>query len=159
MDSMEEIYLKHGKMVYGFLLTRTRNADLAEELTQETFYQAVKNIDRYEGRSSVSTWLCAIAKNLWYEHLRRQKQHVPLDEAEEIAVDSAESELFHSWDSIQILRLVHHLDNPMREVMYLRLVGNLTFRQIGEIMEKSENWARVTYYRGKERVVKEAEKL
>lgn len=145
MDSMEEIYLKHGKMVYGFLLTRTRNADLAEELTQETFYQAVKNIDRYEGRSSVSTWLCAIAKNLWYEHLRRQKQHVPLDEAEEIAVDSAESELFHSWDSIQILRLVHHLDNPMREVMYLRLVGNLTFRQIGEIMEKSENWARVTF--------------
>lgn len=145
MDSMEEIYLKHGKMVYGFLLTRTRNADLAEELTQETFYQAVKNIDRYEGRSSVSTWLCAIAKNLWYEHLRRQKQHVPLDEAEEIAVDSAEAELFHSWDSIQILRLVHHLDNPMREVMYLRLVGNLTFRQIGEIMEKSENWARVTF--------------
>ena len=74
-------------------------------------------------------------------------------------MDSAETQLFRSWDSIQILRLIHNLENPMREVMYLRLVGNLTFGQIGEIMEKSENWARVTYYRGKERVVKEAGKI
>lgn len=74
-------------------------------------------------------------------------------------MDSAETELFHTWDSLQILRLVHNLSDPMREVMYLRLVGNLTFSQIGEIMERSENWARVTYYRGKEKVVKEAEKL
>ena len=84
---------------------------------------------------------------------------MPLEEAEEIPVDSAETQLFHSWDSIQILRLIHNLENPMREVMYLRLVGNLTFGQIGEIMERSENWARVTYYRAKERIVKEAEKL
>jgi len=137
MDSMEEIHLKHGKMVYGFLLTRTQDPDLAEELT----------------------WLCGIAKNLWYEHARSRKNHVTLEEAGEIPVDSAETQLFHSWDSIQILRLIHNLENPMREVMYLRLVGNLTFGQIGEIMEKSENWARVTYYRAKERVVKEAEKL
>ena len=159
MDSMEEIYLKHGKMVYGFLFTRTQDPDLAEELTQETFYRAVKNIGKYKGESSVSTWLCGIAKNLWYEHVRRQKKHMPLEEAEEIPVDSAETQLFHSWDSIQVLRLIHNLENPMREVMYLRLVGNLTFGQIGEIMERSENWARVTYYRAKERIVKEAEKL
>lgn len=159
MDSMEEIYLQHGKTVYGFLLTRTKNPDLAEELTQETFYQAIKSIGGYKGNSSVSTWLCGIAKNLWQEHLRKQKEQVPLEEAGDIPVDSAEAELFSSWDSVQVLRLVHNLDNPMREVMYLRLVGNLTFGQIGDIMEKSENWARVTYYRGKERVIKEAEKL
>ena len=76
MDSMEEIYLKHGKMVYGFLLTRTQDPDLAEELTQETFYRAVKNIGKYKGKSSVSTWLCGIAKNLWYEHARSRKNHV-----------------------------------------------------------------------------------
>ena len=159
MDSMEEINLKHGKMVDSFLLARTQDPDLAEELTQETFYRAVKNIGKYKGESSVSTWLCGIAKNLWYEHVRRQKKHMPLEEAEEIPVDSAETQLFHSWDSIQVLRLIHNLENPMREVMYLRLVGNLTFGQIGEIMERSENWARVTYYRAKERIVKEAEKL
>ena len=159
MDSMEEIYLKHGKMVYGFLFVRTQDPDLAEELTQETFYQAVKNIGTYKGNCSVSTWLCAIAKNLWCEYLRKRKNHVPLDEAGEIAVESAEEELFGSWDSVQLLRMVHNLTEPMREVVYLRLAGNLTFSQIGEIMGKNENWARVTYYRGKERVVKEAEKI
>ena len=101
MDSMEEIYLKHGKMVYGFLLTRTQDPDLAEELTQETFYRAVKNIGKYKGKSSVSTWLCGIAKNLWYEYARSRKNHVTLEEAGEIPVDSAETQLFHSWDSIQ----------------------------------------------------------
>lgn len=159
MDSMEEIYQKHGKMIYGFLLTRTQNPDLAEELTQETFYQAVKHLDKYQGKSSVSTWLCGIAKNLWYAHLRKQKNHVPLEEAKDVPVDSAETQAFCSWDSLELLKLVHNLENPMREVMYLRLVGNLTFGQIGEIMEKSENWARVTYYRGKERVIKEVQKL
>lgn len=159
MDSMEEIYQKHGKMIYGFLLTRTQNPDLAEELTQETFYQAVKHLDKYQGKSSVSTWLCGIAKNLWYAHLRKQKNHVPLEEAKDVPVDSAETQAFCSWDSLKLLKLVHNLENPMREVMYLRLVGNLTFGQIGEIMEKSENWARVTYYRGKERVMKEVQKL
>ena len=72
MDSMEEIYMKHGKMIYGFLLTRTRDPGLAEELTQETFYQAVKHIGGYKGESSISTWLCAIAKNLWRDYLRRK---------------------------------------------------------------------------------------
>lgn len=156
MDSMEEIYKKHGKMIYGFLLTRTQDPGLAEELTQETFYQAVKHIGRYKGESSISTWLCGIAKNLWRDYLRRQKHHVPLEEADQVPVESAESQAISLWDNVQILRLIHGLEDPMREVMYLRLVGNLTFGQIGEIMGRSENWARVTYYRGKERVVKEA---
>ncbi|GAA6296743.1 RNA polymerase sigma factor [Enterocloster asparagiformis] len=159
MDSMEQIYLEHAKTVYGFLLTRTGNPDLAEELTQETFYQAVKHVDRYEGKSSVSTWLCGIAKNLWYGYLKKQKNQTSLSEAEEIPVDSAETELFRGWENLQVLRMIHRLEDPMREVIYLRLIGNLSFAQIGEIMERNENWARVTYYRGKEKVMKEAEKL
>ena len=159
MDSMEQIYLEHAKTVYGFLLTRTGNPDLAEELTQETFYQAVKHVDRYEGKSSVSTWLCGIAKNLWYGYLKKQKNQTSLSEAEEIPVDSAETELFRGWENLQVLRMIHRLEDPMREVIYLRLSGNLSFAQIGEIMERNENWARVTYYRGKEKVMKEAEKL
>ena len=159
MDSMEQIYLEHARTVYGFLLTRTGNPDLAEELTQETFYQAVKHVDRYEGKSSVSTWLCGIAKNLWYGYLKKQKNQGSLSEAEEIPVDSAETELFRGWENLQVLRMIHRLEDPMREVIYLRLIGNLSFAQIGEIMERSENWARVTYYRGKEKVMKEAEKL
>ena len=115
MDSMEQIYLSHAKTVYAFLLTKTQNPDLAEELTQETFYQAVKSIHKFK-----------------------------------------EEEVFCSWDQLSVMKLLHHLEDPMREVMYLRLTGSLTFGQIGEIMGKSENWARVTFYRGKERIVKEA---
>lgn len=160
MDSMEQIYKQHARTVYGFLLTKTQNPDLSEELTQETFYQAVKNIHTFRGSSSVSTWLCGIAKNLLYDHLRRQKKRARFeaDEAQagEAAVDSAEDQVFASWDNLHILKLLHKLEEPMREVMYLRLTGSLTFGQIGEIMGKSENWARVTYYRGKGKIVKEA---
>ena len=159
MDSMSAVYQRHAQTVFKFLLSLCHDPDLAEELTQETFYQAVKHIGGYKGESSISTWLCAIAKNLWRDYLRRQKDHVPLDEAEQVSVESAESRAFCLWDNVQILKLVHGLEDPMREVMYLRLVGNLTFGQIGEVMGRSENWARVTYYRGKERVVKEAGKL
>jgi RNA polymerase sigma-70 factor (ECF subfamily) len=157
MDSMEQIYMKYAKTVYGFLLTKTQNPDLAEELTQETFYQAVKSIKNFKGKSSVSTWLCGIAKNLWYEYMRKQKNQVSLEEASEIAVNSVEEDFFKAWSNMKVLKVLHKLKEPMREVMYLRLIGNLTFRQIGEIMDKSENWARVTYYRGKEFIVKEAD--
>lgn len=157
MDSMEQIYLKYAKTVYGFLFTKSQNPDLSEELTQETFYQAVKNIHKFKGNSSMSTWLCGIAKNLLYENLRKQKKQVNLKEVEEASILSAESELFLAWDHLQILKSLHSLEDPMREVMYLRLIGNLTFSQIGEIMERSENWARVTFYRGKERIIKEVD--
>ena len=98
MDSMEQIYLSHARTVYAFLLTKTQNPDLAEELTQETFYQAVKSIHRFKEQSSVSTWLCGIARNVWFDHLRKQKGRADFKEAEEIAVPSAEEEVFCSWD-------------------------------------------------------------
>ena len=153
MESMEQIYLEHAKTVYGFLLSRTRDSDLAEELTQETFFRAVKGIHKFSGNSSVSTWLCAIAKNLWREHLRKQAREDAFD-AESIPppiIDGASP----MWDNLEILKAIHQLNDPMREVMYLRLSSNLTFGQIGEILGKSENWARVTYYRGKEKVIEE----
>ena len=165
MDSMEKIYLSHARTVYAFLLTKTHDPDLAEELTQETFYQAVKNIHTFKGDSSMVTWLCAIARNVWYDSIRKQKRQMEMQAMDPgtaawgDTAASAEAETFRSWENIQVLKQLHRLEEPMREVMYLRLIGNLTFGQIGEIMEKSENWARVTYYRAKERVVKEAEKL
>lgn len=157
MESLEEIYRKYAQTVYKFLLVQTNNRDLAEELTQETFFQAVKSIHKYKGKSSMGTWLCGIAKNLWHEYLRKNRQHEQFDETLTNPISSVENHYFVEWDNVQVLKLLHKLNEPMREVMYLRLIGNLTFYQIGEIMDKSENWARVTYYRGKERVVKEAE--
>lgn len=123
MDSMEQIYIKYAKTVYDFLLTKSQNPDLAQEPTQETFYQAVKSISTFKGNSSVSTWLCGTAKNLLYEHLRKQKNHISFAEVDEISTISAEREIFCSWENINILKSLHNLEEPMREVMYLRLIG------------------------------------
>ncbi len=159
MESLEEIYQKHAQTVYAFLLSRTRNQDLAEELTQETFFQAVRTIDTFRGDSKLSTWLCGIARNLWLGHLRESRRTQPLEETADMAkASSPEEELSLQWDNLEILKLLHGLKEPAREVMYLRLIGNLTFGQIGEIMGKSENWARVNFYRGKEIIRREAEK-
>lgn len=155
MESMEQIYADHAKTVYGFLLTKTRDHALAEELTQETFYRAVMKIGRFQGNSSVSTWLCAIAKNVWLEHLKKQKKCAGPDQPEPPAAVSAETELFRRWDQLQVLKALHQLKEPMREVIYLRLAGSLTFGQIGEVLGKSENWARVNFYRGKEKLMQE----
>jgi len=152
MDSMEQIYSAHAKTVYGFLLSRTQNPDLSEELTQETFFRAVKSIHKFQEKSSISTWLCGIARNLLLEHARSKRKQVSLTDAEEVITESAETEVFRNMESMSVLKKLHNLEEPMREVIYLRLIGNLTFTQIGEIMEKSENWARVTFYRGKEKL-------
>lgn len=159
MESFEEIYKQHAQTVYAFLLTRTRSRDLAEELTQETFFQAVRSIKSFQGNSSISTWLCGIARNLWHRYLKENQRIQSLDEVEEPpAANLPEEKLFLQWDNVEILKLLHALKEPIREVMYLRLIGNLTFRQIGEIMGESENWARVNFYRGKEKILKEAKK-
>jgi len=156
MDSIEETYKKHSKMIYYFLLSRMNNPEVAEELTQETFYQALKGIDKFQGKSSISTWLCGIANNVCMSYLRKNKQNLKIDEVEnELSIRSVEETFFCNWDSIDIMKMLHRLKEPTREVLYLRLIGNLSFRDIGEIIGKNENWARVTFYRGKEKIIEE----
>ena len=152
MDDMDEIYRLHAQAVYKYLLSLCRDEGLAEELTQECFYQAVKSIDRFDGRSKVSVWLCQIAKHLYYKELRKSGREVPLPEEFPIPAPSAENQFLAAEDRTALLKAVHGLPEPYRETVYLRSFGNLSFREIGAVMGKSENWARVTFYRGKERL-------
>lgn len=158
MQSMDEIYQMYAKMVYKYLLSRAHNEDMAEELTQETFYQAIRSIERFDGSCQISTWLCAIAKNVWCSY---QRKHPPTESLEdvpdetELASASAEEQAFRSASKVELMKAMHVCPEPFREVMYLRIFGNLSFREIGEIMGKTENWARVTFYRGKEKMRKE----
>ena len=155
MDDMHQIYQQHAQTVYKFLLAQCRNADLAEDLTQETFYQAIRSIDRFDGRCKLSVWLCQIAKHLWYQHLRKRKREVPLpDEPPEFPIPSAEEGLLEQEGRLELLRKIHALPEQQREVVYLRSFGGLTFREIGDVLGKTENWARVTFYRGKEQLRK-----
>ena len=154
MQSMDKIYREYAELVYRFLLGKTGNESIAEELTQETFYQAVKCSDRFDGSCKVSTWLCAIAKNQLASYLRKNHFYEELDTVELVA-PSAEDTYFQTQQKVALMKELHAIPEPYREVMYLRLFGNLSFREIREIMEKTENWARVTFYRGKEKLRRE----
>lgn len=154
---MEEIYQKYAQTVYKYLLSKTQNADLAEELTQETFYQAVRSIGRFDGSCRISTWLCAIAKNQLLAYYRKHPAEENIDTQPELSGASAETEFLDTENRVELMRKLHSCSEPYREILYLRIFGNLSFREIGEIMGKSENWARVSYYRAKERLKKEVE--
>lgn len=151
MDDMSRIYQQHAQTVYKFLLSQTHNPDLAEELTQETFYQAVRSIDRFDGGCKISVWLCQIAKHLWYQHLRKHGRESPMpEELPEFPVSSAEDGLLEQEARISLLRKIHALPDAQKEVVYLRAFGGLSFREIGDVLGRTETWARVTFYRGKE---------
>ena len=150
---IEEIYKMYSRKVFLFLLSKTNNEDIAEELTQETFFQAVQCIDKFKGNSSILAWLCGIAKNVWLKDLRKRQKTVSIED--NIPEITNKEHMDVQWEQKEILQLIHGMDEPVREVMYLRLISNLTFAEIGEIIGKTENWTRVTFYRGKQKIVKE----
>lgn len=153
MDEMEQIYQRHAQTVYKFLLAQCGDPDLAEDLTQETFYQAIRSISRFDGSCKLSVWLCQIAKHLWYQHLRRHRREAPMPDAPpEIPISSAEEGLLEQEGRLTLLKQVHALPELSREVVYLRAFGSLSFREIGDVLGKTEVWARVTFYRSKERL-------
>ena len=156
MESMNEIYQKYARSVYRFLYAKTRNKDIAEELTQETFYQAIKSIDKFDGSCKLSTWLFGIAKNQFFNYMRKNPTMQDISEyAEELESDEkVEDKVITSFERVELVKALHNCREPYKEVLYQRIFGNLSFREIGEILGKSENWARVTYYRGKEQLKK-----
>ncbi len=151
MPQTDEIYRKYAVTVYKYLLSRTHNSDLAEELTQEVFYRAVQSIDRYDESSTVSTWLCGIARNLLREYRRKHPEEPEVPDNIR-PVPGAGETVMASINRVELLRHLHLLEEPQREILMLRIFGTLSFREIGEIFGKTENWARVNYYRGKEKL-------
>lgn len=150
MDDMDTIYRQYAQTVYHFLLSQTHNEDLAEELTQETFYQAIRSIQRFDGSCKLSVWLCQIAKHLWYQHLRKSKRETPMEDLPEEIVPSAEEAALSGDAQIELLKRVHALPPDQKEVVYLRSFGGLSFREIGAVLGRTETWARVTFHRGRE---------
>ena len=149
MKNIEQLYTDNYEVVYKQLFANTHNADISEELAQETFYRAIKNINKFKGNSKISTWLCSIAKNLLLAEFKRKNKFDALSENDLIV---SEETVFDDDEKILLFKEIQKLDNNTKDVMYLRLSGELTFKEIAEIMDKTENWVRVTYYRGKEKI-------
>lgn len=156
---MKRICEEYYQIVYRYLCSITGgDCDLAEELTQETFYRAIKNSAKFRGDCKMSTWLCQIAKFTFYQHLdkKKRRKEVSMDTAIELAAEQhLETEYISNEHKLEIFKEIQKLESPTKDVLMLRLSGELSFREIGEILGKTENWARVTFYRGKQIIGKE----
>ena len=154
-QEFDEIYKENARVVMKFLLSMTRDYHLAEELTQETFYRAYKNIKSFKGTCKLNVWLCQIAKNLYLDTVKSSRWQRETELGEEQVDKRQHFKEVEEQDSVaQIYRKIHSLEDPYKEVFLLRYNGDLSLKEIGELFGKTENWARVTYYRAKEKLKK-----
>ena len=156
---METLYRENAKIVYYYLYSRCKDEELSQDLTQETFLKAYESMERFDGSCKISTWLCQIAKHLLYRHWEKTGRQIPTEQEEltkkaPVAKENTENQVLTRIEFIDCLKELQKLPEQMREVMYLRVMSDLSYKEIGEIMGKSENWARVTFYRAKEALLK-----
>lgn len=153
MKDFEKIYSEYYDAVFQYVLSLCRDEQWAEEITQEAFFKALKNIDTFRGECKLNVWLCQIAKNTFYTAAKRQKRQVdyPL---ELIQSDEAiDQKIYDKETAFQIHKLLHALEEPYKEVFWLRTFGELSFKDIGVLFGKTESWARVTYHRAKMKIM------
>lgn len=150
----EELYEIYYKIVYGYLFSLSKNGAISEELTSETFLKAFDKLSTFKGDSKVSTWLCQIAKNEYLQYLRKEKRTVPIEGLTDIeAPDRIEDIVQDKAMAITIHKLLHDLEEPYKEVFILKVFAELSYKDIACVLERSETWARVTYYRAKIKIV------
>lgn len=154
MDEFDEIYRKYAPQIYRYLMGLCRNPQTAEDLCQDTFYQALKSIHRYDGSCKLEVWLCQIAKHLWYKELRKYRKQTPVELANDIPHEALlpEAHSIQKEELLQISSFLHTLPETMRNVVYLRTLEELSFKEIGKMLGKSETWARVTYHRARQKI-------
>ena len=159
MDRDEIVFEQYYEDVYRFLRALTRDRDLAEELIQETFLRAIRSIDTYRGEGEFRVWLCSIAKNLFYSQMKKQKKSIPVADEDFPEGESQEKTLIDRIadreTAMEIYQALHRLRDPYKEVFSLRVFGELSFREIGVLFEKSEHWACVTYHRARQMILRE----
>ena len=148
-DQFERLYETCYMRVFSYVMTLTGDRTHAEEITQETFFRAFSRQSSFRGESDEVTWLCAIAKNFFLDEKKRQGRTEPIPEEETDRGKSVEQTAEDRDTSFRIHMALHALEEPYREVFELRVFGELSFREIGMIFGKTENWARVTYHRSK----------
>ena len=146
---MEQIYRKYCKSVYRYLYGLTNDYELSEELMQETFYSAIKGIDKFRNECNIYSWLCQIAKNKWKNYLIKNSKIKTIQYDESIENWLTKDDVEEQIEKIEIHKKIQELDLTTRKIIYLRAIAGLTFKEIGEIICKSENYARVVFYRAK----------
>ena len=161
MAEFEKIYEAYFNDVFLYLKSLAKNESVAEELTSETFFKALRSLESFRGDCDIRVWLCQIAKNCYFSYLKKHPAYVDLEEAERIGLaenqNALEEFIVNQSDAMQIHLALHDLQEPYREVFMLRVFGELSFQQIGRIFSKTENWACVTYHRARNKLIMKME--
>ena len=153
---MEELYKQNAKVVYHFLYTRCKDKALAEELLQDTFLKAFESMERFDGSCKISTWLCQIARHLLYQYWEKEKKASFAELTEEIpARNDTEQQVLHKVELAEVLDVLEQMPVDVAQVVKLRTMSELSFKEIGAMLGKSENWARVTFFRAKKQLLQE----
>lgn len=152
---LDKLYREYFGSVYRYILAICKDRHLAEEITQETFFRAVKKIDTFRGESNIRVWLCQIAKNQYFTHIRKSKRIDSLDASDlkELIDDGVEEFILNKEASGEARRAIHQLEEPYKEVFMLRVYAEMSFREIGALFDKSEGWTRVTYHRSRLKIL------
>ena len=150
----EQVYDLYFRDVYRYILRLSGDAHTAEEITSETFFKALHAIGKFRGDCDMRVWLCQIAKNCYYTSLRKTKRTAPLEELQGSADSAATPEelVGAREEARQIQAILHQLAEPYREVFMWRVYAELSYKQIGAIFSKTENWACVTYHRARKMI-------
>ena len=158
MTELESLYRAYFQDVYLYILSLSKDEHIAEDITSEAFIKAIKSIDTFKGDCDIRVWLCQIAKNCYYSYLRKNKKIIYTDdEPEHISEINIEQSIVSKEDSIKIHEILHKLNEPYKEVFSLRIFSELSFKEIGYLFGKSENWACVTYHRARKKIQEEME--
>ena len=157
--NIEELYRTYFDIVYRYIRSISQDGSLAEEVTQETFFKALKKADQFRGDCDVRVWLCQIAKNTLYDHLKKQEKQLlgdeKLEKIESAGGELLEEKLAQRSQAMEIHKVLHRLSEPYKEVFSLRVFGELSFAEISSLFGKSESWARVTYHRACKKIREE----
>lgn len=146
-----EIYMQYFSDVYKYVLTLCRDEAIAEEVTQETFFKAMRSIDDFKGNCKLYVWLCQIAKNTYFTLSNKQHRITPDLNSTKPSMD-LEKQYMDKESARQLHLFLHHLKEPYKEVFTLRIFGELPFAQIGDLFDKSDSWARLIFYRAKKQL-------
>ena len=161
VTEFEEVYNRYFNDVFLFMCRLSKNEDIAAEVTSETFFKAMKSIKNFKGNCDIKVWLWQIAKNTYFSHLEKRKKLITEDDIElALIADSApnaEEQIIAQEELLQIQKVLHELPEAYKEVFMWRVFANLSFKQIGAIFHKTDNWACVTYHRARSMIRKRME--
>lgn len=159
----EEVYTTYFKSVYHYVWQLSGSEQLAEELTSETFFKAMRSIDRFRGDCDIRAWLCQIAKNTYFSYCKRHRSVPSLDAPDFPGLPAGEpapDDLLSRQEDVQRIRkILHDIPDPHKEVFLWRVFGELSFQEIGELFGKTGNWACVTYHRTRKMIQRRLEEM